>query len=98
YTYYGIERACILTGVRKFNAFDWYRIGALNLLTGQAADGSFNAGDPRGGWRYGAAIDTAYGLLFLKRATTPIVGGKDRGTVKVDLPERRTRKRGMHAQ
>jgi hypothetical protein len=97
YTFYGIERACILTGVRKFNAFDWYRIGAIQLLAGQGADGSFNAGDTRRGWRYGAAIDTAYGLLFLKRATTPIVGGKDRGTVQVDLPERRTRKRGMQA-
>jgi hypothetical protein len=100
YAYYGVERACILTGVRRFNAFDWYSAGAVRLLAGQAEDGSFRVGEPRGrGWRYGEAIDTAYGLLFLKRATTPIAGGKDRGTVRVDLPERRPRpRRRMHNQ
>ncbi|MHC4954940.1 MAG: hypothetical protein ACYTGZ_13720 [Planctomycetota bacterium] len=97
YAYYGVERACILTGTRLFNAFDWYREGARLLVNAQDGDGAwgFTPADGRRGkgWRFGPAIETAYALLFLKRATTPVAGGKDRGVVKVKGDRRRTRPR-----
>ena len=97
YAYYGIERACILTGTKRFNDFDWYAVGAGNLVRGQASDGSW-WGDAKGGrlgkgWKYGPAIESAYALLFLKRATTRVDGGRDRGQVEVEgvRPARRNR-------
>ena len=77
YGYYGVERACILTGVRKFNDYDWYKEGARLLLRDQR-DGGERISKVRS---YGTAVDTAYALLFLKRATTPIV--RKQGVIKV---------------
>jgi hypothetical protein len=77
YGYYGVERACILTGVQKFNDYDWYKAGA-RLLLGDQGDGGEWISKVRS---YGAAVDTAYALLFLKRATTPIV--RKQGVIKV---------------
>ncbi|MHC4817604.1 MAG: hypothetical protein ACYTF8_06090 [Planctomycetota bacterium] len=82
YTFYGVERACVLTGTRLFNDYDWYRAGARDLLRRQDDDGAWRR---TGGinWRYGPAIDTAYAVLFLKRATTPIAGQRKDGIVVV---------------
>jgi len=88
YGFYGVERACVLTGVKRFNDFDWYRAGAADLLGRQKPDGSFPPSPGGKAWRYGPAIDTAYALLFLKRATTPIAGVEDRGTVRVPTSAR----------
>ncbi len=77
YGYYGVERACILTGVRKFNDYDWYKEGARLLLRDQR-DGGEWISKVRS---YGTAVDTAYALLFLKRATTPIV--RKQGVINV---------------
>jgi hypothetical protein len=77
YAFYGIERACVLTGTRYFNNYDWYRKGALDLLARQNDDGSWHgraAGRRVSGFVYGPHIDTAYALLFLKRATTAVAG------------------------
>jgi len=86
YAIYGIERACILTGTKAFNDFDWYHRGASQLVSTQKESGAW--GDPaaRGvatGVGYGEAVDTAYALLFLKRATTGLPGSDGGGIVKV---------------
>jgi len=85
YAFYGIERACILTATKTFRSknrsYDWYAAGARQLLAAQAADGVMPSAD-RG---YGPALDTAYGILFLARATRT-VGSVQEGVVEVDLP------------
>ncbi|MHC4222576.1 MAG: prenyltransferase/squalene oxidase repeat-containing protein [Planctomycetota bacterium] len=86
YAYYGIERAAILTGIRAFEEFDWYREGAAILVQTQKESGAWGKADARGvttGEGYGEAIDTAYALLFLKRATTGLAGASGDGVVRV---------------
>jgi hypothetical protein len=46
---------------------DWYEEGAQHLLGAQSGDGSWSAGGES------ALVNTCFALLFLKRATTPIV-------------------------
>ncbi|MDH3592272.1 MAG: terpene cyclase/mutase family protein, partial [Planctomycetota bacterium] len=73
YTLYGVERACILTGTRSFNDFDWYKVGAEILVRSQRDDGTWGDKTVRGmdtGRGYGVAVDTCFALLFLKRSTT----------------------------
>lgn len=85
YAFYGVERACVLTATKTFRSanrtFEWYYAGARHLLATQTADGAMHgpAGD------YGSALDTAYAILFLARATRT-VGGAEAGEVAVDLP------------
>jgi hypothetical protein len=86
YTLYGVERACILTGTRRFNDFDWYQEGAKILLETQKESGAWGDNSVRGvftGRGYGEACDTAFALLFLKRATTRLAGSEGGGQVKV---------------
>jgi hypothetical protein len=91
YTLYGVERACILTRTRAFNDFDWYREGADILVRSQKESGAWGDNAARGvttGLGYGEAVDTSFALLFLKRATTGIVGGSESDVV-VKVPEPR---------
>jgi hypothetical protein len=91
YALYGVERACILTRTRAFNDFDWYREGAELLVRSQKESGAWGDNAARGvalGQGYGEAVDTAFALLFLKRATTGIVGAGENDTV-VKVPEPR---------
>lgn len=67
YYLYGLERACSLLGVRFLGQHDWYREGADYLVQQQAADGSW-AGSAKG---ERLDLQTAFALLFLKRATVP---------------------------
>ena len=93
YAYYGVERACILTGTRAFNDFDWYREGAGILVKTQKESGAWGDPEARGittGAGYGEAIDTAYALLFLKRATTALAGAGGGGVVKVGIIRKKT--------
>jgi hypothetical protein len=86
YALYGVERACILTGTRRFNDFDWYQEGAKILLETQKENGAWGDNSVRGvstGRGYGEACDTAFALLFLKRATTRLAGAEGGGVVKV---------------
>ncbi|MHC4971668.1 MAG: prenyltransferase/squalene oxidase repeat-containing protein [Planctomycetota bacterium] len=86
YTLYGVERACILTGTKRFNDFDWYQEGAKILLETQKESGAWGDNSVRGvftGRGYGEACDTAFALLFLKRATTRLAGSEGGGEVKV---------------
>ncbi|MFI5402198.1 MAG: prenyltransferase/squalene oxidase repeat-containing protein, partial [Planctomycetota bacterium] len=91
YTLYGVERACILTRTRAFNDFDWYREGADILVRSQKESGAWGDDAARGvamGQGYGEEVDTSFALLFLKRATTGLVGADESDTV-VKVPEPR---------
>lgn len=65
YYLYGLERACELNQVALLGGRDWYFEGAMQLLASQNPDGSW------GSW-----VDTAFGLLFLKKTALPAVTGK----------------------
>ena len=93
YAYYGVERAGMLTGVAafksKYRALDWYAAGAQHLLQSQSDEGTW--GDPKAksdvrGTGYGLVIDTAYGILFLQKATATI-SKKPARTVTVDIKD-----------
>jgi hypothetical protein len=66
YYLYGLERACVLWDVKKFGGHDWYHEGAAILISWQNKDSRWEGplGNP--------VIDTAWALLFLKRATIPV--------------------------
>jgi hypothetical protein len=66
YYLYGLERAGILFGTEKFGSHEWYPEGANLLIEQQAADGS-----------WGDTVDTCFAILFLRRATRPLVESKD---------------------
>jgi hypothetical protein len=74
YYLYAIERVGMLFDSPRIGPHDWYKDGALFLLDRQSAEGS---------WRnlsndMSPASDTAYAILFLKRATRPMVASSDR--------------------
>ena len=71
YWLYALERIGILCLVRKFGEHDWYEEGAKFLLSAQNGDGSWNGGD---NGTSGPVPDTCWAILYLKRATTPLVG------------------------
>jgi hypothetical protein len=86
YAYYGVERAAILTGTAAFDDFDWYKEGAGILVATQKESGAWGKKDPHGiteGDGYGEGIDTAYALLFLKRAVTALPGAESGAIVRV---------------
>lgn len=68
YYLYGLERAGVLSLCRKLGKYDWYEQGANYLVGAQSADGS---------WRQDANVsatsNTCFALLFLKKATAPII-------------------------
>ncbi len=69
YYLYGLERAGILYDTTLIGKHDWYMEGAKLLLDGQDAGGS---------WK-NQTWDTCFAILFLKKATRPLVatgGGK----------------------
>ncbi len=72
YYMYSLERTGMLSRRRWIGEHDWYREGALQLLTLQLPDGSW----PGHGWDNGL-VNTCFALLFLRRATTPgpVTGG-----------------------
>ncbi|HEX7898477.1 MAG TPA: hypothetical protein VF950_12000 [Planctomycetota bacterium] len=73
YYLYALERAAILTGNEKLGAHVWYADGVQVLLQAQKADGSWWMDD------WGTDTwDTCFALLFLKRATRPLVASVDR--------------------
>lgn len=66
YYLYGLERAAALTGSAKIGGHDWYKEGSEHLLRTQK---------PEGAWfdQSGQVAATAFGVLFLCRATEKIV-------------------------
>jgi len=67
YYLYGLERVGVLTLCRMLAKHDWYEEGAKHLLGAQAASGVWSGGGESD------LVNTCFALLFLKRATTPIV-------------------------
>ncbi len=65
YYLYALERAGVLAGVEKLGIHDWYARGARALLEAQQQDGSWQGGQP--------VQDTCFAVLFLRRATRPLV-------------------------
>ena len=67
YYLYGMERAGVLTLTRLFGKHNWYKEGAEFLLARQRPDGSWHEmGDS-------PLVATAFAILFLKKATAPVV-------------------------
>jgi hypothetical protein len=70
YYLYSLERAAVLTRVKRLGGRDWYFEGAVRLVRMQKQDGSWmeEGGD--------SLTATCFALLFLKRATKPLVTGE----------------------
>lgn len=62
YYMYGLERACVLAQARRLGPHDWYAEGANLLVALQGTQGEWSG-----------YTDTAFVLLFLKKATPPII-------------------------
>ena len=72
YYLYGIERAGVLYGTEKIGDHDWYLEGAKYLLDAQQGDGAWKvSGHENATW------DTCFAILFLKKATKPLVASTD---------------------
>ncbi len=63
YALYGLERVGALAGHDSLGRVDWYERGAQFLNTSQAPSGQWNAA-------HGDVPNTAWGVLFLTKATT----------------------------
>jgi hypothetical protein len=66
YFLYALERAGRIYGIEKLGKHDWYHEGAGYLLDSQGEDGS-----------WGNPVDTCFALLFLRRATRPLIASVD---------------------
>lgn len=67
YYMYAMERAGVIAGFDKVGQVDWYRDGALSLLAQVGSDGS---------WNY-SPVETAFALLFLKRASAAVTSSSE---------------------
>ena len=72
YWLYAIERAGILGGTEKMGPHAWYAEGAHHLLGSQLTDGSWHSCTDKFESIGGPAADTAFAILFLRRATKPL--------------------------
>ncbi len=75
YYLYGVERVGDLTARKEFNSMDWYVRGARLLIPAQAGDGSWT---DQGAYPPRDVLGSCYALLFLKRATPPVVTTTER--------------------
>jgi hypothetical protein len=64
YYLYGLERACELNGTAIFHGRRWYTEGAELLLDQQRKDGA-----------WASLEDTCFAILFLKKASPPVITG-----------------------
>ena len=82
YYLYGLERAGMITLTPKFGEHDWYKEGAAYLVSQQQANGSWDGGKAG---TSGPVPDTCFAILFLKKATKPIVNLPERPVTGGDL-------------
>ena len=79
YYLYAMERAAVLYGLEKFGRHAWYPLGAQFILDSQDASGAWVFHDwsktDDAAWN---TFDTCFAILFLKRATRPLVASEDR--------------------
>ncbi|HKS16306.1 MAG TPA: prenyltransferase/squalene oxidase repeat-containing protein [Planctomycetota bacterium] len=74
YWLYAVERAGILGGTEKLGDHWWYSEGVDHLLKAQDQKRGFWISEKNGMESVGgAAADTAFAILFLRRATKPLV-------------------------
>jgi len=74
YYLYALERAGMLVGAETIGGHRWYVEGAKVLVEAQKPDGSWeHAGD----WNK-PVWNACFAVLFLKRATRPLVASTDR--------------------
>ncbi len=73
YYLYALERLGMLYYTTRVGGHDWYKEGALYLLDAQSANGSWKVSHSMN-----ATWDTCFAVLFLKRATRPMVASTDR--------------------
>lgn len=73
YYLYGLERAAVFGGRTLLGSHDWYIEGAKYLVGAQMPDGRWRTG-MLGTKEYKASdvLDTAWAILFLKKATRPL--------------------------
>lgn len=64
YFLWSLERVAVAYGLKTIGKKDWYAWGAEMLLTTQAEDGSWQAGD--------GGVNTCFALLFLRRANLAV--------------------------
>jgi hypothetical protein len=74
YYLYGLERAGMITLTPKFGEHDWYKEGAKLILSQQRGNGHWEAFHGTSG----PVPDTCFAILFLKKATKPIVSIPER--------------------
>jgi len=79
YFLYGLERAAILFGTEKIGDHFWYAESAGALVGSQHEDGSW--GKDTTEW-FNTTWDTCFSVLFLRRATRPLVASEDRAKLK----------------
>ena len=80
YFLYGLERAGVLTGSEKFGRYAWYPLGAQWILDRQDASGAWLVEKPTDKGDDNTAnntYNTCFAILFLKRATRPLVASED---------------------
>jgi hypothetical protein len=66
YFLYSLERVGVLYGIKEIAGHDWYLEGAVLLVRDQRADGGWLSYDEI------PVVDTAFALLFLKKATLKV--------------------------
>ncbi|MGD0464600.1 MAG: DUF4159 domain-containing protein [Tepidisphaeraceae bacterium] len=72
YALYGLERTGLASGFKYYGSQDWYRACAAELVSAQAADGSWGAvNEP-----FDAIVNTSYALLLLARGRHPVLMNK----------------------
>ena len=65
-----MERAGIISGLKKFGEHDWHLAGSKFLVFSQNADGSWRETNNKHG---GETISTAFALLFLGKGKVPVL-------------------------
>ncbi|MGE5193267.1 MAG: HEAT repeat domain-containing protein [Deltaproteobacteria bacterium] len=79
YYLYGLERLAALAGVKEIGGHDWYAEGAAHLVATQGrGSGQFAAAQQADMWNdtCGPTPATAFGILFLGKATEKMLGRK----------------------
>lgn len=90
YMLYGIERVGTLGNAPRLGTHDWYSEGVQTLLRLQKPEGQWAKRDGDGGWHtHPAEYDTCFAMLFLKRASRPVVrsGGPAQFQTTKRLPD-----------
>jgi hypothetical protein len=77
YALYAMERAGMLYGTPIFGDHNWYSEGAQRLLAVQNAEGCWGEKPAEKSWST-PTWDTCFAILFLRRATAPLVSSVDK--------------------